>query len=98
MKKTLIDGAGTDAIVVANRIAFTVMPGDFKGGTRPTLTIVGLAGVETATITRGSGETVRNGVIDAANEGSVTIESAGEFAMFKDATVADIDLVLENSI
>ena len=97
MKRTLISGAGTAAILVANRIAFTVQNGDFRGGSKPTLTVVGITGTETATITRAGGEIVRNGVIDAASEGSVALESAGEYAFFKDATVADVDLVLENS-
>ena len=93
----LAEALGTSAILVANRVAFTVNNGDFRGGSKPTLTVVGITGAETATITRAGGETVRNGIIDAASEGSVTLESAGEFAIFKDATVADVDLVLENS-
>lgn len=97
MKRTVINGAGTSAILIANAVPFTVKQGDFKGGTKPTLTVVGLATSETATITK-NGEIVRNGVIDHANEGSVTLESAGEFGFFKDATAADVDLVLENSI
>lgn len=97
MKRMLAEGLGTSAILVANRIAFTVQNGDFRGGSKPTLTVVGLATTETATITRSGGEIVRNGVIDAASEGAVTLESAGEYAIFKDATAADVDLVLENS-
>ena len=97
MKRTLIDGAGTAAILIANAVLFTVKQGDFKGGTKPTLTVVGLAGTETATITK-HGEIVRNGVIDHASEGVVTLESTGEYGFFKDATAADVDLELENSI
>ena len=97
MKRTLISGAGTDAILIANAILFTVRQGDFKGGTKPTLTVVGLATGETATLTK-NGQIVRDGVIDFANEGSVTLESAGEYGFFKDATAADVDLELENSV
>ena len=97
MRRMLAEGLGTGAIVVANRVPFTVNNGDFRGGSKPTLTVVGLATTETATITRVGGEIVRNGVIDNANEASVTLESAGEYAIFKDATAADVDLVLENS-
>ena len=97
-KRTVIDGAGTSAIVVANRILFSVGSGDFKGGTKPTLTVVGLSGTETCTITRSTGEIVRNGVIDNTNEGSVTLESAGVYGFFKDITAADVELEVENSV
>ena len=97
MKKTLISGAGTDAILIGAAILFTVKSGDFKGGTKPTLTVSGLAGTETATITR-SGQIIRGGVIDHADEGSVLLESAGEYGFFKDATASDVDLILENSV
>ena len=97
MKRKVIDGAGTGAILIADAIAFTVKQGDFKGNTKPTITVVGLATTETATIIK-NGEVVRNGVIDHANEGSVTLESAGEFGFYKDATAADVDVVVENSI
>jgi len=97
MKRTVISGAGTGAILIGAAIAFTVKQGDFKGGTKPSLTVVGLAGTETATIIK-NGEVVRNGIIDHADEGSVTLESAGEYGFYKDATAADVNLVLENSI
>ena len=101
MKRTVVSNAGTGAVLIADSIPFTVMSGDFRGGTRPTLT-GNLAGVETATIVRfdsdGTPQPVRNGVIDRANEGSVALESPGEYGVFKDATVANFDLVLENGI
>ena len=96
MKRTVISGAGTGAILIGAAIPFTINTGDFRGNTKPTLTVKDLATGETATITK-NGQIVRNGVIDFANEGSVTLESAGEFGFFKDATAADVDLVVENS-
>jgi hypothetical protein len=96
MKRTVIDGAGTSAILIGAAIPFTVKGSDFRQGAKPSLTVVGLATTETATIIK-NGEVVRNGVIDHASEGSVTLESAGEYGFYKDATAADVDLVLENA-
>ena len=95
MKRTVISGAGTSAILIGAAILFTVKQGDFKGGSKPSLTVKDLAGTETATITK-NGQPVRNGIIDRASEGSVTLESAGEFGFFKDATAAAKRQRLEN--
>ena len=101
MKRTVVSNAGAGAIVIANSVRFSVHAKDFKNGTKPTLT-ANLAGAETATIVKfdsdGTPQPVRNGVIDRATEGSVTLESAGVYGVFKDATVANFDLILENSI
>jgi hypothetical protein len=99
MKRTVILNSGTSAILIGSAIAFSVHSKDFKNGTKPTV-CMNLAGTETATICKpdsdGTAQPVRNGVMDRANEGCVTLESPGIYMMYKDATVANADLVLEN--
>lgn len=100
MKRTVY-AATTAAILQSAAIPFTVKSGDFKSG-KPSITIEGLATTETATICKSDGngkfQIVRDGVIDHTNEGSVTLESPGEYGFFKDATAAACDVIVENSI
>jgi hypothetical protein len=103
MKRTVAGALGTGAITQANSVAFTVRQGDFKGGTKPSVTMSGLATGETFTIVSmadpADPQIVRNGVVTFdSSEGSVTLESAGQYGVFKSSTAADPDLILQNSI
>jgi len=97
MKRTVIAATGKPQLLVAARLYFSLNSGDFRVG-KPTITVEGLAGAETVTLTRQGGDIVRNGVIDATNEGSVTAESPGVYGLFKDATAADIKVIVENGL
>lgn len=98
MQRTVIASLGTNTIVAGSAVPFTVSASDFKGGTKPTLTVTNMAGAETATLTK-NGQVVKDGVLDfAANSCSVSLESAGEYAIYKDATVGDPAVIIENSL
>ena len=89
---------GTGEVTSGNAIAFTVKQGDFKGNTKPTLTVTNMAAAETATIVK-SGQIVKNGALAFDNSDcSVTLESPGEYAIYKSATVGDPAVIIENSI
>lgn len=97
MQRTVIASLGTSTIVAGSAVPFTVRSGDFKGGTKPTLTVTNLAGAETATLLK-NGQPVKDGVLDyAAGACSVSLESAGEYSIYKDATVGDPAVIIENS-
>ena len=98
MQRTVISSLGTGAIAAGSAVPFTLGRADFKGNSKPTLTITNMAGTETATLTK-NGVIVKDGVLDfAASSCSVTIESPGEYAIYKDATVGDPAVIIENSI
>jgi hypothetical protein len=98
MKRTVITALGTGAIVAGSAVPFTVKSGDFKGGTKPTLVVTNMAAGETATLLK-NGQIVKDGVLAFdSSECCVTLESPGEYSIYKDITVGDPAVIIENSI
>lgn len=97
MKRTVISDMGTAAILIAGAIPFTVRQGDFKANTKPTLTAQGLAGSETVTLVK-DGQICRDGVITASSGGCVSLDSPGEYSVYKSSTAATVNILIENSI
>ena len=98
MKRTVISALGTGAVVAGSAVPFTVTGADFKGNTKPTLTITNMAATETATLLR-SGQIVKDGVLEFdSNSCCVSLESPVEYRMYKDATAGNPAVIIENSI
>ena len=105
MAQRIVATAGTDAILVAETVPFTLQNKHFRNGQKPIVAIEGLAGAETASFyyfVNGDWEELDDGsgtqVSFTATYAADTFNGPGTFGFIKDATVGAINVTINDGI